>query len=650
MSTDFFEQQNVARQRTQWLRLAFAVAVLLMTVVVTGIVLYGAGRLIHRNTHEILAMYGRAPDLVFKAAGLVLSVVIVVAAFTAWTLRAGGSAVAKTVGGIQVTSDTVSLPLRQLLNVVEEMALAAHAPVPQVFFLPNEQGINAFAAGRNPESAAIGVTAGAVAKLDRNELQAVIGHEFSHILNGDMALNTRLIAWQCGLYAFTDIARVLIDRDKKTGIPDLRVFMIWPLVLGLYIAGSFGMLVGRILQAAISRRREQLADASAVQFTRNPEALKSALLKIAAVQGGANMRGVAAAGMAHLFFASTDIGWVSKLNLSWLATHPTLADRVQALDRNVDQREFRNLVARQEKKTGERNGEVRAAEILSALVPAAPTPPGPLAQDLLYNRLPRPQQTAIDTLLDVASRSADCAQATLVAALISCHRQRRGALMTRLSPVLGASGTRDVMDMIPRFEALDPVARLPGVLAILALVESQREIQRPQLLKITAAFAKLATPDESFGFALTRILSHRLKPAATKARDVGKLTSCGEELGLLLTLLARECVAPDQAFKAGVQTLLPPAHRPQYLSSNIHEARIDTALAVVAGLHPTAKHAFCESMARVIASDRRLTAAKTNLLRMICIVMNWQVPGLPLTTVYEVTDGSEGRPQRAVRS
>lgn len=626
-----------------------------MTAVVTAVVLYGFGRLVHHNTADMIAMYGRAPDLVFKAAGMVLVVVLIASARKAWQLRAGGSAVARSVGGVEITSDTDSLPLRKLLNVVEEMALAAHTPAPRVFVLPAERGINAFAAGRTPEAAAIGVTAGAIAHLDRNELQAVVGHEFSHILNGDMALNTRLIAWQSGLYAFTDIARALIDRDKKTGIPDLRVFVIWPLVLGLYVAGSVGMLIGRVLQAAISRRREQLADASAVQFTRNPDALKSALLKIAATQGGADLRGVAAAGMAHLFFASTDIGWISKLNLSWLATHPPLAERVQALDRNVTSREFQNLVSSQKKKLAGQEPMASKSVIVTAPLPGLPTgspaaQTGCLPRDLLYNRLPRPQQTAIDALLDVASRSPECAQATVVAALISCHPARRAALMTRLAPFLGAHGVRAVLDMDPRFAALDPIARLPALLAVLALVEQQQAAQRARLLKVTAAFAKLATPDDSFGFALTRVLSHRLKSTAPTAREGGKLGACTAEIGLLLTLLARECVAPDLAFKAGVQNLLPPGQRPERLSSNLHAERIDAALGVVAMLHPTAKHAFSDAMARVVASDRRLTAAKTDLLRMICITMDWQVPGLPLNTVYELDATPSNRAQRVVRS
>jgi Zn-dependent protease with chaperone function len=238
------------------------------------------------------------------ASVIALAVPVMLAiAFVSWRrwreLREGGATVARALGGVRLATQESDPGRRRLVNVVEEMALAARIPAPQVFVLPGERGINAFAAGHTPEDAAVGITAGALECLDRDELQAVIGHEFSHILNGDMALNTRLVAWLYGLMAVNGFARNLMQRGRKAR--SLRLIMFGA---AMWLVGSAGLLAGRLLQAAVSRRREHLADASAVQFTRNPEALKSAFLAMAATASGSRIESSAAPELAHLFFAS----------------------------------------------------------------------------------------------------------------------------------------------------------------------------------------------------------------------------------------------------------------------------------------------------------------------------------------------------------
>src|SRR5688572_7945714 len=205
--------------------------------------------------------------------------------FKTLSLRAGGGVVARSLGGTRIERGTRDPALRRLHNVVEEMTIASGVTMPEVYVLESEDGINAFAAGNTPADAAIAVTRGAITRLNREELQGVIAHEFSHVLNGDMRLNSKLLGWVFGLLAVAIAMRIFLQgaggrssrRDGKGGALIL-------VAVAIMAIGYLGVFVGRLLQAAVSRHREKLADASAVQFTRNPQGLVGALLKIAGVQ------------------------------------------------------------------------------------------------------------------------------------------------------------------------------------------------------------------------------------------------------------------------------------------------------------------------------------------------------------------------------
>ncbi len=242
----------------------------------------------------------------------------------------------------QVNGSDGDLKRQRLVNIVEEMAIAARIRKPQVFVLPDEAGINAFAAGHSPDEAAVAVTQGALDAFDRDQLQAVIGHEFSHILNGDMKINMRLTAWIFGLCVITDLARRFMNK-RGGGKGAARVKLI---AFGVFLAGSAGLFAGRLLQAAVSRRREHLADASAVQFTRNPQALQSAFIVMAA----SACRHAARARTRHRMWRTcsspaVDPAWINKIGGSWFATHPPLEERVRAIDARVTPLKFRTLVS-----------------------------------------------------------------------------------------------------------------------------------------------------------------------------------------------------------------------------------------------------------------------------------------------------------------
>jgi len=329
---DFFRHQEDARRKTRWLMCAFAAGIVIVVSALDLVVFWTIGK-----SHP-LRSFAAHPGL-GVAITLPVLAVILGASVKKWSaLRGGGAAVARALGGVRVDRGETDFARRQLLNVVEEMAIAAHIRPPQVFVISEQPGINAFAAGHSVDDAAITVTGGALTALSRDELQAVIGHELSHVLNGDMRLNLRLIAWLHGLFFVTVLAQRLMWADR--GRRQRRTFLVG---LAVFAVGSTGLLVGRLLQAAVSRKREQLADASSVQFTRNPAALKQALLKIAGHAAGSAVVSPAALEVAHLFFAAGESSGWSTLKARVFATHPPIGERIKALDPSFDPRSLTRL-------------------------------------------------------------------------------------------------------------------------------------------------------------------------------------------------------------------------------------------------------------------------------------------------------------------
>jgi len=345
MATHFFEQQDQARQRTTGLVVMFLFAVAAMVAATTGIVFavihfYGQTNPRFRETSggwELPLLVGVA-TLVVILLGTLFKVVM---------LRSGGgSSVAESLGGKRIFPNTVDPDERRVLNVVEEMALASGTPVPPVFLLADESSINAFAAGYSPSDAVIGVTAGAVHALSREELQGVMAHEFSHILNGDMRLGIRLIGILHGILLLGLIGHTLFRVGVYSGHSSRRsgsgkdsggggaMLVLLAVSVALIVIGSLGGVIGNLIKAAVSRQREFLADASAVQFTRNPMGLSSALKHIGGFARGSVIKHPEATEASHLFFAK---GVTSGL-ASWLATHPPLEQRIRALEPNWDGR------------------------------------------------------------------------------------------------------------------------------------------------------------------------------------------------------------------------------------------------------------------------------------------------------------------------
>ncbi|NOY69928.1 MAG: M48 family metallopeptidase [Deltaproteobacteria bacterium] len=321
---DFFAAQDKSRAQAGWLVFLFIIAVF---AVVAGVYAVVIGVMFKTSSTPDFNWFD--PKLFLIIGGGTCAIILVGSIVKIIALSKGGSYVAESLGGRLIPPGTTDLVERKVLNVVEEMAIAAGMPVPQVYILDSEKGINAFAAGYSPSDAIVAVTRGCAEQLGRDELQGVVAHEFSHILNGDMRLNIRLMGLLSGIMLIATIGWIIL----RSGSGRMRVRtkssskgggQIYLLALLLLVVGYIGVLMGRLIQSAVSRQREFLADASAVQFTRNPSGISNALKKIGGFPDGSKIVSPAAGEACHMFF-STAIG-------SLFATHPPLAERIKRID------------------------------------------------------------------------------------------------------------------------------------------------------------------------------------------------------------------------------------------------------------------------------------------------------------------------------
>ncbi|MCY2980229.1 MAG: M48 family metallopeptidase [Planctomycetota bacterium] len=334
---DFFDHQERARRNTVLLTIYFVLAIIMIIACVYFAVL---GILVFTTdgTEQPIPFYGWHPELLGSVVVVVGIIVATGSLFKIWMLGGHGETVAIALGGVKVPANTTALDERILLNVVEEMALASGTPVPPVYILENESGINAFAAGTSPQNAVIGITRGAITTLRRDELQGVIAHEFSHILNGDMKLNLRLMGLLHGILLIALIGYLFIrylsfasmrgssrsDDNKGAAGVMAALFLLGS---ALIVIGYVGVFFANMIKSAVSRQREFLADASAVQFTRNPNGISDALKRIGGWKQHARLTNARASESSHMFFGE---GVASFL----FATHPPLPVRIKRIEPN----------------------------------------------------------------------------------------------------------------------------------------------------------------------------------------------------------------------------------------------------------------------------------------------------------------------------
>jgi Zn-dependent protease with chaperone function len=328
------QQRDEAQEITTELFVVLAVAVLgtiaISTLALAAVAVAGPYAYLSITTNiEMPLEHWR--ELFFNrllAAGALTALLVGgVAAYKSFQLaEGGGRMLARSLGGTKVPQDTADAEHRKVLNVVEELAIATGLRTPPVYVLEGEPGINAFAAGFEAKDAVVGVTRGAIDRLKRDQLQAVMAHEFSHIIHGDMRLNIRLLGVLTGIQAISFVARYLfrVGMSVKHPLGSTIAFafgaVIWPI-------GQIGSLFALLINLAVNRQREFLADASAVQYTRNPQGLIEALETLLEDEEGSRVQGPGTELASHMFFASGGTAWQRLFQ-----THPPLEERIRRLE------------------------------------------------------------------------------------------------------------------------------------------------------------------------------------------------------------------------------------------------------------------------------------------------------------------------------
>ena len=633
---DFFEHQDVARRQTGRLVFLFVLAVLLLVAaayfVVAG-VLVGSGSGPFRSVWE--------PRLLLVVGLATLAVVSGGCLFKLIQLRGGGAAIAEHLGGTLLTGGNCDARGRVLLNVVDEMALASGLRSPVVYLLREEQGINAFAAGWTPEDAAIGVTQGALETLDRDQLQGVIAHEFSHILNGDMRLNLRLVGLLHGILVLGLIGRTVLHavRFRRVSSSSRKgggaVAAVLAIALGLMIVGFAGTLIGSLIQAAVCRQREFLADASAVQFTRNPAGLAGALKVIGGFERGSDLQSPQADEARHMVFARAHAARLA----SPFATHPPLDERIRRIDPAWDGSMPADApVAAQAAAPRRAPAGATAAERVLGLVGQL-TASGLAGAGAALSALPPALALALTE--PYGARALVCAlilspdEAAREAQWHILARAEAGLIdeVRRLRPTVVDLGTRwrlPLIDLtISPLRALSPDQWVTFQRLLDELIESDRRLD---LLEWT----------------LRRIL-RRVTPAESRPalppRPITDLESVRDECSLLLSSLARAGAGHAQpAFDAAMRELPLKGlvlHPPEACAPE----RLDAALDSLATLAPLLKRDLLAACSAAVLVDSRVSVEEAELLRAMADALGCPVPPDVLALAERAAAAAAGVPR-----
>lgn len=555
--------------------------------------------------------------------------------FKTMELSQGGSAVSSMMGGRLVNPSSTDLDERKLLNVVEEMALASGVPVPPVYVMDNEEGINAFAAGHTTSDATVTVTRGCMKLLTRDELQGVIAHEFSHILNGDMRLNLRLLGIIFGILCLAIVGRIMLQmrsgssRDRNAP----------PLIgLVLLLLGYVGVFFGRLIQAAVSRQREFLADASAVQFTRNPIGITNALKKIGGLgDGGSRVRAAHADEVSHMFFGN---GVAAPL-FGLLATHPPLAERIRAIDPTFDgtfppvryAAEEESPYAAPTQTPTRRAGVppiVPAAIALQAVMPNLGAP------NLGHLHYAVELRNSFSPALRDAARDALGASALIYGLLLSTDAIVRANQLNLLAQNTSDAVRAETERLLPDIAPVAANAKLPLVDLALSGLRQLSPAQYEQFSKATQALIEADGEIDLFEYVLQKIVLRHLDTQFNGARKMVvqyyALKPLVPDCSVLLSALAHvgsdDAGQCEAAFQQGAQALSSFVQAPlAYVASDQCDLpQVDAALNRLNQAAPQIKKNVLNACAQVVAADGVIQEMEAELLRAIADALDCPMP------------------------
>lgn len=661
---DFFARQAKVRRSSRTLVWLFALAVLAIVVAVDLVCAF-------------VLRVGLQPLPLLGITVAVVAVIGLCSAYRVASLSGGGAAVAREMDAVEVPADTTNPQWRRLRNVIEEIAIASGVPVPDIYVMQNEPAINAFAAGYTPSDAAVCVTQGCLDQLNREELQGVLAHEFSHVLNGDMRLNIRLMGLLFGIMAIWVIGRFLVwggyfglgddngsGRRRGGGSGSYAAAG-----LALLAIGAIGLFFGRLIQAAVSRDRESLADASAVQFTRQTSGIAGALKKIAAVTAGSALRNPRRDEVRHMLFGDAE-------QSSWFATHPPILKRIKELEPGFKPEDLDAYVQQwaaaggdpdsinlHAQRTGweqavhgfaRADGDVdiqadavtpdtpagtsgsvvpaRGAELAINATAVAAQVGSPDTDDYL---VATGLHARIPALLATAARDQRGALAVVFALAVSDHPDLVDKQVAMVAQAFDAALGDAVRNLAAQMADLHPMLRLP--LAQLAFPALKRR-PRPEVdlcVKVLDGLIHASGKVDLDEYCLARLVQVQvvaaLDPTAGFKPGTLKIIDAQDELRDLAALLAHfgndDETTAQRAFQAAMQEALPNASV-MYALPDDWQAALDRALPVLARLAPEGKQLTVRALTQAIAADGKVTVAESEMLRVACAVLGCPLPPL----------------------
>jgi Zn-dependent protease with chaperone function len=611
---NFFEHQELARRNTRVLVLLYALAVAAVTAAVTAVLAAGYLYLRSRDPLAEVTLAAVPPALWWGAALGTLGVILAVSAVQILRLGGGGEAVARMAGAREVPPGTRDPLERRLRNVVEEMAIAAGVRVPKVYVMPGESAINAFAAGTEPSNAVVAVTRGTLETLTRDELQGVIGHEFSHILHGDMRLNLRMLGVLAGIVFIGAAGGFLMRGAAYGGGRRQGAAAAVAMGLALFVVGYAGLFFARLIKSAVARQREFLADAASVQYTRNPQGIAGALDQIRASARGTLIENRHAEDMSHMYFGDS-----VRLRLTTLfATHPPVEERIRRVDPGFVPERYR--AGRAQPGAPDEGDERRRQAAKALLVAAAASGRSQRADDAsqAWGRTPQASAALVGEVdagkVQAAQRLLDALPADLREAV----REPAGARAAVL----------ELVSRRPGAGRLPPALRLPMLDVALPALKRLDEAERAEFLASVEGVIRADRRVSLHEFVLLTMLRAQLAPSARPPVARAALAARRREALVLLTLISHASGnEPRAAFAAGAAQLgFHDAEWPGREALSLES--VQAALESLRSLAPLAKARLVQGLFAAATADDTIRLGEAELLRMAGAVLECPLPPL----------------------
>jgi len=646
---NFFESQDRVHKHTARLVLLFVLAVVTLIVMTNLLVMVAFGFINSQQIQDSGTFFQQIDWRIFAAVSVGVGIVVVVGSlYKIMALSAGGKVVAEALGGQLIPRNTEDLNQRKLLNVVEEMSIASGTPAPPVYLLADEPGINAFAAGFSPRDAVIGVTRGTIDHLSRDQLQGVIAHEFSHIFNGDMRLNIRLIGILNGILVIGIIGYYILYSTSFSGRSrsnNKSAGGILALGIGLMVIGFAGTFFGGLIKAAVSRQREYLADASAVQFTRNPDGIAGALKRIGGLEFGSKVENPGAPEVSHAFFAQGISGFMQSLS----ATHPPLGKRILRIDPHwdgkfaVSDKPEPPPDEKQADKKDTMTREAFAQKVATVITTGAAVADVAHAIDQVGNpgqetiNHARNLMATLPPVIGEAAREPYGARALMYAMVLDKDEAVRDRQLKQLQDYADPDVYAVTRRLIPELDGLDIKYRLPiiniAVPALKQLSIDQYKVFRKNLVALIEMDSRIDLLEWSLQKILFNHLEgHFFKLTPPKAR-YARPKQLKKEIGLILSVMAHAGQQNqddvEKAFKAATE-MLALSGLELLAKDKINLADLDRALDKLARLKPLVKPRILKACVASIANDQKVLPVEIELLSAFSDVLDCPMPLIAL--------------------